>query len=77
MTQVRISKRAEFSVFSVPLVAVEVTSGAVEIYRDDHGLEMFVGYVSDARVPAPVRMGAIVALCSKGAEKIRDPFRSC
>lgn len=55
-------RRAEFERGGRPAVAVEVSDGRVEIYAVVDGLEMFAGYASDARIPAPVRMGAIEAL---------------
>lgn len=56
-------RRAEYSFGAAHLVAVEVSDGAVEIYRpDETGLEMWQGYVNDARLPAVWRIGAIEAL---------------
>lgn len=55
------------------MVAIEVTSGDIEIYRYDDevsGLEMFVGYIQDIRIEGTLRMRATAALYGGGAEII-------
>lgn len=64
---VQLTRRATFVIGLVDFVAIEVTSGAVEIYDHyDDGMERFVGYVTDANVSSVVRRRAFQALYAAG-----------
>lgn len=64
---VKLTRRAAFVIGSMDFVAIEVSSGAVEIYDHyDDGMERFVGYVTDANVTSVVRRRAFQALYAPG-----------
>jgi len=65
---VKMAKRAEFSWEGMRIVAIEVTSGAVEIYGvEEGGLEIFKGYIESPRIPGALRLRAAHALYSEGS----------
>ena len=64
---VKLTRRATFVIGLVDFVAIEVSSGAVEIYDHyDDGMERFVGYVTDANISSVVRRRAFQALYAPG-----------
>lgn len=64
---VKLTRRATFVIGLIDYVAIEVSSGAVEIYDHyDDGMERFVGYVTDAKISAVVRRRAFAALYAPG-----------
>lgn len=68
----QISRRAPFISSGVSYIAIEVTSGAIEIYGFySDGAEKFLGYITDLNISGAIRMRATQALYSGGAETIR------
>ncbi len=69
---IKISKRAGFISGSSSYIAIEVTSGAIEIYGFySDGAEKFLGYITDLHISGAIRMRATQALYSGGAETLR------
>lgn len=63
------TKRAAFISSGKSLIAVEVSSGQIEIYGYyDDGMEKFLGYITDLQIPGAVRARATQALYSGSAE---------
>ena len=68
----QISKRIEFISAGLSYVAIEVTSGQIEIYGFyADGMEKFLGYLTDLCIPGVLRMRATAALYSGGAKTFR------
>lgn len=66
---VKLTRRATFVIGLVDFVAIEVSSGAVEIYDHyDDGMERFVGYVTDVNITSVVRRRAFQALYAPGVQ---------
>ncbi len=63
-TWVVMVKRAEFYYDNGRFVTIEVSSGAIEIYKVDpvDGIEMFQGYITDLNIPGSLRARATNAL---------------
>jgi len=60
---VRMVKKAKFWYERASWVVIEVSSGAIEIYRvEEEGIEMFKGYISDLKIPGSLRLRACNAL---------------
>jgi hypothetical protein len=69
MQNVKMVRRAEFLQGLNSWVAIEVSSGAVELYAYDFdtGLEMFAGYLTDKAIPGSLRLAACEALYGQRA----------
>lgn len=64
-------KRATFFFKGAAMVAIEVSSGDIEIYRiEDGGLEIFQGYIDSLNIPGALRMRACNALYSDGSDHV-------
>lgn len=68
------TRRATFQFDGNSMVAIEVSSGAIEIYQVDptDGLEMFRGYISDVSIPGRLRANATTALYIFQPEYVRQ-----
>lgn len=67
--RVQLAKQAYFTFRADKWTAIEVTSGAIELYRIDpaDGIEMFQGYIQDLKIPGALRLRATQALYDEGA----------
>lgn len=68
------TRRAYFEHKGNRMVAIEVSSGAIEIYQVDRsdGIEMFKGYLTDSNIPGSVRAAATFYLYSRAPEFSRQ-----
>lgn len=67
------TRRASFISSGISYLAIEVSSGAIEIYGYyDDGMEKFLGYLTDLNISGSVRMRATQALYAGGAEIVRS-----
>jgi hypothetical protein len=65
---VRMVKEARFFFEGKMMVAIEVSSGAMELYEvEEGGLEMFKGYIESPRISGALRLAACHAMYSKGS----------
>lgn len=58
------TRRGTFTHRDNSMVAIEVSSGDIEIYQVDpaDGIEMFLGYIHDSKICGALRVGATMAL---------------
>jgi hypothetical protein len=67
---VQMMKRAAFKFERAQWVAIEVSSGAVELYRVEEGIEMFKGYIEALSIPGALRIRATKALYARASKAI-------
>lgn len=74
MKNVVATRQAEFLHDGFSMVAVEISSGQIELYRvDADGIEMFYGYLTDPRVSGAARLAACEALYSTRPLSVYSP----